>query len=70
MKQSEFIREKFEEKFPVQFEGCRNNPFTYILKDGSCSAYNNHLEATCTFRYRNEHEYCLEISINRNKFRR
>lgn len=67
MTQREFIREKFEEKFPVQFEGCRNNPFTYILKDGECIAYNDHLAAVCSFRYKNEQEYSLEISVRRKK---
>ena len=60
-----YIREKFEEKFPVQFEGCRESPFFYMHTDKSCSAYNKHLGAVCTFKYISEREYSLEISVNK-----
>jgi len=60
----DFIKEKFEEKFPVQFEGCRENPFMFLQSDKSCIAYNSHLGATCTFRYLKENEYSLEISVH------
>ena len=63
--QRELIKEKFEEKFPVQFEGCRNQPFTFLFKDHECYAYNEHLKAVCTFRYLDERDYSLEIRVKR-----
>lgn len=63
----DFIKEKFEEKFPVQFEGCRNQKFFFDLREGSCMAYNEHLGAVCTFKYKNEKDYSLEISVKPTK---
>ena len=59
------IREKFEEKFPVQFEGCRNQPFIFNARDHECIAYNEHLRAVCTFKYLNERDYSLEIKVKK-----
>lgn len=63
----EFIKEKFEEKFPVQFEGCRNQKWFFIQHDNCCVAFNEHLKAVCTFTYKNEKDYSLEISVKPRK---
>lgn len=59
----DFIKEKFEEKFPTQFEGCRNNVFMFMQSDHSCVVYNSQIGATCSFKYLKENEYSLEIRV-------
>ena len=64
------IQEKFEEKFPDYYKGCKDEKWYFIQSDHLCCVFNTELEKVCTFTYKNEDEYSLEISRHRSMKRR
>lgn len=61
----ELIKEKFKEKFPLQFELCKDEPFYFNLSDHSCTVRYPQLGAFYTFKYNGEKDYSLTVSPNR-----
>ena len=63
----ELIRSKFEEKFPLIFENCKDQKFLFLQSDKSCVTYDPTMGATVTFKYAGEKDYGIDISANRTK---
>ena len=66
MTSRDYLREKFKEKFPKEYEDCKYENTTFN-SDKSLMVFNPKISALCTFKFINDQNYSLEVTSGRRK---
>lgn len=56
------IQKKFEDKFPEYYRGCKDGKWYFLRSSNMCAVTNSELKVVCTFTYRDDQHFSLEIS--------